>query len=656
MRVWSLWCLFFVANVCHAAEPPPLAAFFDNAAFTGAELSPDGRSLAVKIGGNGHRDLLAVIDLATGVNKIVANFRDADVDHVEWVNDERLIFDTTDKTIGQGDIRYGPGLYAVSRDGGKVRQLAKHNKPFITDGSGQDLLPWHTFLLQQRGAQNSPSVYVANYNISDTGFILSIDLLRLNTITGRATEVDGPAKVQRWLLDERGEPRLALVKKEGKASWLVREGDNWRELVSFDAYTGGEGAFMPLGFGADGKLYVRSSKGRDTDALFTYDLATGSLGKAPLVEVKGYDFSGALIASDDKVLGVRVLADANTTLWYDPAMKALQAKVDALLPGTVNMITPPRRPAAPWVLVQAYSDLQPKVTLVYNTETGTLKKVGESHPQIKPAQMGDQEVVRYTARDGLQIPGWLTLPSGAKRNGHLPLVVLVHGGPYVRGGEWGWRPDSQFLASRGYAVLEPEYRGSTGYGGKHFRAGWKQWGLGMQNDIADGAKWAIAEGIADPKRICIAGASYGGYATLMGLINDPDLFKCGIDWVGVTDIGLLYTGTWWRSSDTPEDYKRFGMPTLIGDLKADADQLKATSPLAQAARIKQPLLLAYGGADRRVPIFHGRKFYDAVKATNSQVEWIEYEEEGHGWALPKNRIDFWGRVEKFLDKQIGKKE
>lgn len=258
--------------------------------------------------------------------------------------------------------------------------------------------------------------------------------------------------------------------------------------------------------------------------------------------------------------------------------------------------------------------------------------------------------MRYKARDGLEIPAYLTLPKGLPKK-NLPMVVLVHGGPYLRGGFWQWSAASEFLASRGYAVLEPEFRGSTGFGSKHFKAGWKQWGLAMQNDIADGAKWAITEGIVDPKRICIAGASYGGYATLMGLINDPDLFRCGIDWVGVTDIDLLYSVTW---SDSSEQSRRYGMPVLIGDREKDAAQLKATSPLQNAARITQPLLLAYGGSDYRVPIVHGTKFRDAVKKTNKNVEWVEYPEEGHGWGLVKNRVDFWTRVEKFLDRNIGK--
>ncbi len=289
-----------------------------------------------------------------------------------------------------------------------------------------------------------------------------------------------------------------------------------------------------------------------------------------------------------------------------------------------------------------------------NTRTGLTHAVEHPGlaPQIRPAEMGSRKLAHYAARDGRDIPVWLTLPPGGKDH-KLPMVVLVHGGPFMRGGSWNWNADDQFLATRGYAVLEPEFRGSVGFGDAHFRAGWKQWGLKMQDDVADGTRWAIAQGTADARRICIAGASYGGYATLMGLINDPELYRCGVDWVGVTDIDLLYDSGWRYASDLPQGWKQYGMPVLIGDRVKDAAQLQATSPLRQAARVTQPLLLAYGGADVRVPITHGLKFYDAVKAGNPNVEWIEYPEEGHGWALPKNRIDFWRRVEKFLDKNIG---
>lgn len=187
------------------------------------------------------------------------------------------------------------------------------------------------------------------------------------------------------------------------------------------------------------------------------------------------------------------------------------------------------------------------------------------------------DMVHYKACDGLPIPAYLTLPpGGVKKN--LPLLVFVHGGPWVRGATWGWDSEVRFLASRGYAVLQPEFRGNRGFGRRHLEAGFKQWGLAMQNDLADGVRWAIAEGIADPKRICIMGASYGGYATMMGLVHAPDLFRCGVNWVGVTDIDLMYGVGW---SDLSDDYKRYGMPALVGDRVKDAAQFKATSPMAR---------------------------------------------------------------------------
>jgi dipeptidyl aminopeptidase/acylaminoacyl peptidase len=267
--------------------------------------------------------------------------------------------------------------------------------------------------------------------------------------------------------------------------------------------------------------------------------------------------------------------------------------------------------------------------------------------------MGRQTLVHYKARDGQDIPAWLTLPNGKQTGQHLPLVVLVHGGPFARGAAWEWNAEAQFLASRGYAVLAPEYRGSQGFGERHFKLGWKQWGLAMQDDLADGARWAIAQGTADARRICIAGAGYGGYATLMGLAKDPELYRCGIDRAGITDINLLYNGSWRYTSSLSEGWKEYGMPQLVGDQVRDAAQLKATSPLLLADKIKQPLLLAYGGADTQVPLNHGLAFRDAVKAGNARVEWVEYQEEGHNLALPKNRIDYWSRVETFLDKNIG---
>jgi dipeptidyl aminopeptidase/acylaminoacyl peptidase len=636
-----------------SAALPPIERFFINPVLADAKLSPDARYLAAISGAPGRRDYLVVIDLQQKTPKLVAGYQDADIRQFDWVNNERLVFDLADKQ--EGDTRAAAGLFAVDRDGGKPLQLASRRGGPPGMGVNRRMLPWHTFMLGGRGAQDSEFIYVTSNEYADEHFsvIENVNLLRLDTRTGRSQVVQRPGKVGRWMLDQHGEPRLAMGSEKGVSTLHYRDPatDQWRVLTTFATYKGGRNAFTPLGFGRDGTLYATAYGEGDTTGLVTIDLATGKPNPKAIVVAPGYDFMGALVRSGDKVLGVRISTDAETTVWFDPAIKAAQEKLDAALPGLVNQISFPSGDQSQWTLVKSYSDVQPLAYYVYNIAADKLEKVGDAYPGIDPARMGRQDPVRYKARDGMEIPALLTQPAGGARN--APLVVLVHGGPYVHGNHWGWNGQTQFLASRGYAVLEPDYRGSTGYGVKHFRAGWKQWGLAMQNDIADGARWAIAQGYADPKRICIAGASYGGYAVLMGLANDPDLYKCGVSWVGVTDINLLYDGHWSFASDLQEQWKIYGMPDMIGDQVKDAAQLKATSPIEQAARIKAPLILAYGARDRRVPMYHGRKFLSAVKPHNTQVEWIEYEDEGHGWRLPKNQVDFWGRVEKFLDKNIG---
>jgi dipeptidyl aminopeptidase/acylaminoacyl peptidase len=642
----------------HAAPAalPPVEHFFDNPGFSGAVLSPDARFLAVRTSKPDGRDMLAVVNLETMALRTVGNFADWDIGDFAWVNNERLMFNTTDSRVGQGDIEFAPGLYAINRDGSDFRQLVERHDHLVRDAGRRVMLPWYTYMLHQRGAQNSNSVYVrsSNYTVSD---VPDVELLKLDTVSGRAVRVSRPPRARSYLLDQNGEPRIALAIDEGKQLiwYLDPQNGEWRKLGQSALYAGADG-YSPMGFGPDGTLYVRSRVNSDKTALYRLDLATGQVDPTPVLRMTDYDFSGQLLGTSDKLLGVRLYTDAESTEWFDPAMKALQERIDAKLPGTVNLISLAPRAQTPWVLVQSYSDIQPPITLLFNTASGAFKLVGDAHQKIDPARMGHQQLLHVKARDGRSIPVWLTLPHGdgvAGDGKNLPMVVLVHGGPYVRGTSWGWNPDSQFLASRGYAVLEPEFRGSTGFGFEHFKAGWKQWGLGMQNDVADATRWAIGEGVADAKRICIAGASYGGYATLMGLVNDPDLYRCGVEWAGVTDIDLMFSGHWSFASDQNETWKEYGMPLLIGDPKADHAQFQATSPLAQAARITQPLLMAYGTADRRVPIYHGKKFYAAVKATNPKVEYVQYEEEGHGWALPKNRFDFWTRVERFLDKNIG---
>ena len=643
--------------LAQAPVKPPVEAFFQNPAFRAGKLSPSGRHVALAIANKNGRVQLVVLDAQNVANaKVVGGFSNADVERFEWVNDNRLVFTVTDHTLAQGDVRYGAGLFAVDKDGGEFRQMAEMEAAFWQGRrlGDRELLNVNARLFGATHAKSSDDVFVLLPELKEGAKrdLESWNIVRVNTRTRAVSRQSRPGKSMQWVVDAKDVPRASLTLDNDRAAvhYLDPATEKWLKLVEFDRF-GGEG-FEPVAVAPDGTLYVVGhTAGSDKDALYRYDLAKKAIDSEPILALPGFDFEGKFIMDSKRLLGLRYESDAAATVWFDPGTKAVQAKIDGLLPGTVNELDVPLRPEVPFVLVHAFSDADPGNYLLYNTETGKFTSLGAVQPAIDPKQMARKDIVRYKARDGLEIPAWLTMPKGAKGK-KVPLVVLVHGGPWVRGGHWTWNSESQFLASRGYAVLEPEFRGSTGYGFNHFRAGWKQWGKAMQNDVADGARWAIAQGFADPAKICIAGASYGGYATLMGLVNDPELYRCGINWVGVTDIDLLYSVVW---SDFSELHKTYGMPVLVGDREKDAEQLKETSPLLQAARIKQPLMLAYGGADRRVPIVHGTRFRDAVQKTNPNVEWVEYTDEGHGWHLVKNRVDFWTRVEKFLDKHVGAK-
>ncbi|MES2126432.1 MAG: alpha/beta fold hydrolase [Pseudomonadota bacterium] len=643
----------FGARAQPTATPPlpAVASFFASPAMNGAQLSPDGKRLAIRMAGKNGRIELAVIDLASKASTIAGYFLDADVGNVRWVNDARLVFDTADHQRGLGVKRYAPGLFAVDADGKNYRQLVSRSGLAPQAHTARQVLPANTLLLGDMGTQDSVFIYVQQVRLDRASGTNYVDLLRLNTLTGGTESVAAPAPVQHWLLDQKGEPRIALgIEEDTEVVWYRDPAkDQWRKLTEFKRYGGVSASFVPLRFGPDGTLYVRANHGADKAALYTYDLAANKLADKPLVQMADYDFQGVLVTDQHRLLGVHYEIDADASVWFDPAMAALQKRVDALLPQTINTLAVAPRAQSPYVLVTSHSDLQPLRFALFNKETGTLSPIGERRPDIRADQMSNMEMVHYAARDGLSVPAYLTLPYG-KPAKNLPLVVLVHGGPFGRD-VWGWNAAAQLFASRGYAVLEPQYRGSTGFGERFTKAGFKQLGLGMQNDIADGAKWAIAQGTADAKRVCIVGEGFGGYAALMGLAKDPALYKCGVDFGGLTDFKLLLNGHWTIDSVLPEEWKRYGVPALLGDPDKDAAQLIETSPLTHAAQIKQPLLMGHGGADSYIGVLHAKRFAEA--AANPKLELVVYDDEGHTLELEKNRVDFWSRVDKFLGQQLG---
>lgn len=599
---------------------------------------------------NGPLSLVAM-DLKTMKITSLATFDDQDVAGFSWVNDHRLVFDMADMDAAVGEIRHGWGLYGVNTDGTHLRLLVNQRHVWIRDHADPEALSWNTRLLRPVD-QRSEDVYVLKYDNYDSKEVTHWQLQVLDTLRANVRNVDAPLHADQWLFDAKGRLRVVTTDEGERTRVMTRApaGDQWSVAAEFPRYIVGGDGFRPGFIDGEDTLYGTSGKGSNTAAVWTYDLGKHRMAAEPFLQSKRYDLAPDYLVADGKLAGLRYEADATVTTWLDPKYEALQAKVDKHLPNTVNEVSTASRGDGHYVVVHAYSDRLPGMWLLYDVPADKLTLLGNAQPDIDHRRMSLMDPVRYTARDGLEIPAFLTVPKGKERK-NLPMVVLVHGGPWVRGREWGWDAEVQFLAARGYAVLEPAYRGSTGYGAKLLEGGIKQWGLAMQDDIADGVKWAVAQGIADPKRVCIAGASYGGYAVLMGLIRDPGLYRCGVDWVGVTDINLMYTNDW---SDLPDDWKHFGMPVLIGDPKADAAQLKATSPIENAAKIHAPLLLAYGGMDRRVPLEHGEKFRDALaKQSDAKYEWVVYDKEGHGWRKRENALDFWNRVAKFLDANIG---
>lgn len=651
-------------------KKPDVASFFESPYMSGLELSPDGMHIAILIRQDDGRVKLGVFDSETKQFKVISGFSNADIEDVHWVNNARLTFSTYESENAPGQARYYPGLNSIDIDGSNLRTLVDRN-PVTPTTIGTNIttkmLPGRTFFFDVDRSNNSDDVFVVQpvqKNSSDYYEIKAYRLLKLNTKTGKYSVFERAGDTADWLIDQAGVPRLNITVDNGlkQVYYLDPADEKWRKIAEFQAH-GDAKTFDPEYFGADGSLYVAANMGKDTSSIYKFDLAKNEISPEPLFSVKDYDLDESAIGhahfserfifdhSTGKVLGVNYQTDASATLWFDDNMKKIQKAVDALLPNTANMLTIGRSGATKHVLVRAFSDVQPVMYLLYDTDSGKISLLGKSKDHIEPKQMSQQDMVHIKARDGLDIPAYLTLPRGSDKK-NLPMVVLVHGGPWVRGAAWDWDPEVQFLASRGYAVLQPEYRGSAGFGQKHLQAGFKQWGLTMQDDVADATKWAIAQGYADPKRICIAGASYGGYATLMGLAKNPELFRCGVEWVGVTDLALRYKEDW--RSDSNSEVRNYDLPVLVGDPVKDAEMLKANSPVNIPQKITQPLLMAYGGSDYRVPLAHGEKMLAALKPYNDHVEWIEYPYEGHGWRMLKDNVDFWTRVEKFLDANIGK--
>ena len=428
------------------------------------------------------------------------------------------------------------------------------------------------------------------------------------------------------------------------ATWYREsEAGEWRKVIDQSVT---DDRIVPVFIGPEpNRLIVQARNGGDRQAMWNYDVEHRAF-----LDVAAAHPSEDIVSVDVEA-GSRQFKRVETeglkpqTVWFDERMARLQAAIDAALPGHINDL---QGTEGNKVLVTTFSDVDPGTRLLLDVSTMTLQKIASARPQIDPARMQPMQLLHYPADDGLSIPAYLTLPGRITQP--APTIVLIHGGPQARD-HWGWHQDVQVYAAHGYAVFQPQFRGSSGFG-KHFEeAGYGQWGQAMQADITAGVRYLIEHKIADPQRICIIGGSYGGYAALWGLVQTPDLYKCGVSLAGVSDLEreLRFDSDISKSAVQREFARsRIGDPTLM---KTEFD---AVSPLLHADRIEAPLLLVHGKLDERVPMSQGRQMYDRMRDLHKDVKWLEFFNEKHTLWYVENQRDFYDAVFDLLERTIGK--
>jgi dipeptidyl aminopeptidase/acylaminoacyl peptidase len=613
---------------------------FRNSRFHSATLSPNGKFLATTTNLEG-RIQLTVAELETGATKNVAGYDTLDVAGVQWINDERLAFSLIDR---EGDqTSSAAGLYAINRDGTKSAILME--SPGLIrgrmDGGAWASEPrWMKML--GRAVNDDPNSILA------VGYFPSRDavLYRVDSLTGKRKEIDIDVKglARGFVVDKKNQLRVVMITNAEHSQVAVwyrdQDGKDWRKLAEFPTF---KPKFHVLGFDADDTTMIVSAPTEGGRwGVYKYDFAANKPGEL-LASDKMVDVDGGLVFSPDsrKLLGLRMQTEPPKTLWFDKSLASLQLGIDKAFAGLVNVIHPSNAQAP--MLIHSYSSTQPGRYSLYHPDKKKLQNLFVTRPWIDPNKMSTQLAYDYVARDGLPILAYLTLPLGRQPKA-LPMIVHVHGGPWGRD-HFGYDSEVQFLAGMGYAVLQPQFRGSTGFGDVHFTKSFGQWGLSMQDDVTDGVNSLVKQGVVDPKRVCIMGASYGGYATMMGLVKDPDLYRCGVNLLGVTNLFYISSSGAWGDKAAI-----YALDKTLGDPATLRDQFNATSPSKQADKIKAPVFMAYGEKDYRVPLVHGEEMRDGLKKNGTVVEYMELEKEEHGIAKEATRYRVFGAIETFLRK------
>lgn len=629
----------FASNVQAQTKQYPVEDFFTHPVYNGVIISPSGKYFAIK-STEGVNDSIFVFDREE--KKVISKFaflKYQRFSNIQWVNDNRLIF-TGRKFVGYLDQRGSPpSLYAADADGSNRRELIRWGQ------SG-----W-TLLSMLPG--DDDHVLIGKLYGGEEGMFAH----KLNVHNGRTFYLDDqPNKPGQLLADNTGKLRASFSYEEnaddefGRGTFYLNykpyESDEW-EKFHIDAFDQG-GSLRFVGFSEDNRYaYVSADFETEARALYQFDTATEEFKQLYANDVA--DISGVLYGADGEPIAVEAMPGKIERHYLSEGRHAeiLKALTDAFGGEQVEITS--TTDDNKLAVVNVTSDTNPGKYYLFNLETLEAKFIASPYPTIDPADMASVEPITVTARDGLELHGYLTLPNGYDKatDGALPTIVNVHGGPHGPRDTWGFSPENQFFANRGYAVLQINFRGSGGYGKAFEEAGYQKWGREMQDDVTDATLWAIEQGYSAEDRVCIYGGSYGGYASLMGVIREPDLYQCSVGYVGVYSLPVMK-----RWGDIPK--RESGRKYLDHVLGTDDDVLEANSPAHNVDKIKVPLYIVHGTEDVRVPMEQYEALTEALEAANIPYKSM-LKEEGHGYQIEENRFELYRSLEKFFAQHIGAK-
>ncbi len=600
----------------------PRRVLFGNPVNTSPRISPDGKRMAYIAPVN---DVLNVWVGTVGANDARPVTKDAErgIRSYFWAADNKHILYIQDFG-GNENFR----LYATDLDTQETR----------------DLTPFEDVLVEViERDKHFPNELIIGLNKDNPQIH---DAYRLNLTTGELTQVaKNPGNVAGWVVDTQFTVRGALATTpDGGSELLVRDNEQseWRTLLVWspnDLLTS-----SPLGFTSDGQsLYLIDSRNGNTGRLVTFNIATQEI--HVIAEDPQYDVSDVMMNPDThEVQAVAFNKDRVEWTILDDSIRLDFDRIKEIHQGDL-MLTSRNDVDDTWIIAFTV-DNGPVPYYVYDRKEQSAKFLFDNQPELSKYTLAHIEPVSFASRDGLTIHGYLTLPVGENQK-NLPMVLNVHGGPWARDA-WGYNPEAQWFANRGYACLQVNYRGSTGYGKEFLNAGNKEWGGKMHDDLVDAVQWVVQQGIADAKKVAIYGGSYGGYAALVGATFTPDLFCCAVDIVGPSNL-LTLIGSFppYWSAFLAQFYNQVGNP------ETEEDFLKSRSPLFKVDQIKIPMLIAQGANDPRVKQAESEQIVEAMKSKGISYEYLLFPDEGHGFAKPENRIKFYTAAEKFLATYLG---